>query len=50
MLTCIFAVRKLPWYSAEIDKITPQAQELFVKYSHVEPDNVKKHIKEFVRI
>lgn len=41
--------RKLPWYSAEIEEITPQAQELFEKYSHVESDHVKAHIKELVR-
>ncbi|KAF2452123.1 hypothetical protein P171DRAFT_426510 [Karstenula rhodostoma CBS 690.94] len=37
---------KLPWYSPEIEEITPQAQELFEKYSNVEPEKVKAHIKE----
>ena len=40
---------KLPWYSAEIEEITPQAQELFEKYSNVDSENVKAHIKELVR-
>jgi hypothetical protein len=39
----------LPWYSPEIEEITPQAQELFEKYSNVEPERVKAHVKELVR-
>ena len=45
----LYRSRKLPWYSAEIEEITPQAQELFEKYSDVEPGKVKAHIKELVR-
>ena len=44
----IHCFRKLPWYSAEITEITPQAQELFEKYSNVEPGNIKAHVKELV--
>ncbi|KAF1967866.1 hypothetical protein BU23DRAFT_583613 [Bimuria novae-zelandiae CBS 107.79] len=39
-------VEKLPWYSAEIEEIPPAAQELFEKYSNVEANKVKAHIKQ----
>lgn len=49
-LTHANSCRDLPWYSDEIRTVTPQAAELFEKYSQIEPDKVKKHIKEFVSL
>ena len=37
--------RDVLWYTPELETISPQARELFEKYSHIAPENVTAHIE-----
>ena len=41
---------ELPWYLPEVQKLEPEAKELFEKYCKVPSDEVKAHIKQAVSI
>ena len=37
--------RGVQWYKPELESVSPQAREIFEKYSHIPPAHVESHIK-----